>query len=758
MARVDADVEESIKWVEARLAPVRSHIVYKHVEVAGDPPPGPPVDEAGLHERLADAMRALGIDRLYEFQYKALEAFRRGRDMVIVSGTGTGKTEAFLLPVLDSMLRKWTRIEKPYALILYPTKALARDQLVRFKRLAEGMLGFKVAVLDGDTPKSERARIYADPPDILVSNPDMLHVGMAFSDRFRRLISRVSVVVLDEMHVYSGVFGSHVKWVLYRLSRLAGDALFIGAGATIGNPGELGRILFDREVDVVEGPPRRRGAAVHVFIDQGNGSRWTMAAFLVSALVRGGMKVLAFVDSQQMAELIARIASRRYGVRVGVHRAGLSPEMRRSVEEEFREGELRALVATPTMELGVDIGDLDAVVMAHLPRSYSSYIQRAGRAGRRGRAGLVATILGDDPIEAYYMRKPREYFKQRPNPSYVEPGNREIARVHAAALLLQEGIVDPESLPDSLREALEGLESSGLAVRVGSRYYPKWRAVRDFLEAQASLRSSGPMVKIYEDGRVIGQRELPQALFDLYPDAVYYHGGRVYISKSLDLTALRAEVKPVDAELGIYTKPKYTVEVAEIVPVDERRAGPLRLVYGDVRIVVLVEGYIVREEYSGSLLAERDYDEPLRWEYWTKGVATVFPNPGITSPTRLLSAYHAVEHTLIAASRPVVGAADTDLGGVSYPSGHVVIYDSAPGGHGASRLVFERFERAMELAADILRGCNCEDGCPRCVYSPYCGSGNRFLSRTAALKVLDYVLEGRVRKVKEPPMTGKPLA
>ncbi|GAB6147761.1 DEAD/DEAH box helicase [Stetteria hydrogenophila] len=758
MDGVSQELEESIKWVESRLAPVRSHIVYRHLEVAGDPPPGPPLEEAGLHPRLVEALKSLGFERLYEFQYRALKAVRSGRDAVIVSGTGTGKTEAFLLPVLDGLLSRWRSVEKPYALVLYPTKALARDQLVRFKRLAEGLLGFRVAVLDGDTPKAERSRIYAEPPDILVSNPDMLHVGMAFSDRFRRLVSRASVVVLDELHVYSGVFGSHVKWVLYRLSRLAGDATFVGAGATIGNPGELGRTLFGRDVEVIEGPPRRRGAALHVFLDQGSGSRWTMAAFLVSALVRGGMKVLAFVDSQQMAELMARIASRRYGVRVGVHRAGLSPEARRSVEEEFREGELRAVVATPTMELGVDIGDLDAVVMAHLPRSYSSYVQRAGRAGRRGRAGLVATILGDDPIEAYYLRKPQEYFKQRPNPSYVEPGNREVAKVHAAALLLQSGVVEASSVPEPLRDALEGLEKSGLAVKVDGKYYPKWRAVRDFLEAQSSLRSSGPMVRIYEDGKVIGYRELPQALFDLYPDAVYYHGGRVYISRKLDVVSLRAEVKRVDADLGVYTKPKYTVEVAEIVPLEERRAGPLKLVYGDVRIIVLVEGYIVREEYSGSLVAERDYEEPIRWEYWTKGLATLFPNPGITNPTKLLSAYHAVEHTLIAAARPVVGAADTDLGGVSYPSGHVVIYDSAPGGHGASRLVFERFERVMELAADILRGCNCEDGCPRCVYSPYCGSGNRFLSRTAALKVLDYVLEGRLWRVPERPMSGKPLA
>ena len=749
---------EGLEWVKSRLAALRSHIVHAYLEVSGDPPPGPSVGEAGLHPRLAEALRRAGIERLYKFQHEALEAYRRGDNIVIVSGTGTGKTEAFMVPVLDDILRRGLEAPRPFAVVLYPTKALARDQLVRLKTLAHGLLGLRVAVLDGDTPRREREEIYADPPHILVTNPDMIHVGAAFSGKLRRLLAPARVAVVDEMHVYSGVFGSHVKWVLYRLSRIARGIRFIGAGATIGNPERLGKTLFDSDVAVVEGPRRRRGAALHVFLDQGNTSRWTLAAFTIAALVKGGMKVLGFVDSQQMAELIARIASKRYGVRVGVHRAGLTPEMRRSVEEDFREGRLKAIVATPTMELGIDIGDLDAVVMAHLPKNYSSYLQRAGRAGRRGRAGLVVTILGDDPIEAYYMRRPSEYFKQKPPPSYVEPGNREIARVHAAALLLQEGVLDSRELPEPMLEAMEEMASKSMASIVSGKIYPDYRRLRDFLEAYRGLRSSGPMVKIVEDGREIGQREMPQALFDLYPDAVYYHGGRTYISKRLDIEAMRAEVVRVTGEIGIYTKPTYTVEVADIQPADERRVGPLRLVYGDVRIVVVVEGYVVREEYSGQVLAEREYDEPIRWEYWTKGVATVFPNPGITNPVRLISAYHALEHTLISASRPVVGASDTDLGGVSYPSGHIVVYDSAPGGHGASRLVFERFENVMDVAEDILRGCNCEDGCPRCVFSPYCGSGNRFLSRTAALEVLRYVLEGRVRRVKEPPMTGKPLA
>ncbi len=750
--------QDEVRQINSLLERQGGGIRYRHLEVQGDPEPGPSLVGAGLQPPVVEALRYFGIERLYKFQYDALEAFRRGEDHVIVSGTGTGKTEAFLTPILDSIVAQGPGAPRPYALILYPTKALARDQLYRLKVLAEGRLGIRVAVLDGDTPRRERIEIYSNPPHILVSNPDMVHVGLAFSDRFRRLASTIKVVVVDEMHVYRGVFGSHVRWVLHRLKEASGDYLAVGSGATIGNPDAMGEKLFGRKVSVVEGPRRRRGMALHVLADYGYGSRWTTAAAIIAILAKRGLKVLGFVDSQQMTELIARIAAKSYGVRVGVHRAGLLPEDRRRVEEDFREGRINAVVATPTMELGIDLGDLDAVVMAHLPRSISSYIQRAGRAGRRDKPGLVVTLLGDDPIEAYFLQRPQELFKMPPDPGYIEPGNKEVARVHLAALLVQKGMVSVQELPGELAMVAGDLEVMGLAVRVDGRIVPRWRRTRDFLEAHGSLRSSGPQVKIVEGDKIIGEREMPMALYDLYPGAVYYHGGRTYVSLKLDLEAMRAEVRRVGASLNFYTKPMYSIDVTTINPLEERTLGPLRLVYADVKIMVTVEGYYVKDEYSGATLSEVAYKEPLKWEYWTKGMATRYPNPGITDDVALISGYHALEHTIIAAARPVVGASDTDLGGVSYPSGHIVIYDSAPGGHGASKLVFERLDRIHDIAENILASCTCEDGCPKCVFSPYCGVNNRFLSRKTALRILDYTLNSRERPKRLGPPSGTPYA
>ncbi len=747
-----------LKELNAVLARSGSRIIYIHKEVQGDPPPGPSPGEAGLPDALARALEAYGITRLYEFQYRVLEEYRKGNDIVVVAGTGTGKTEAFIIPVIEDILRSKESGPRPYALIMYPTKALARDQLYRFKLLLEGQLGLRVEVLDGDTPRDKRTEIYSSPPHVLVTNPDMMHYGLALSDRIRRLVSGFRVLILDEMHVYRGVFGSHVKWVIERLKRYGEEPRIIGAGATIGNPKQLGSILFGREPSVVYGPPRRKGRAYHVLVAQGGISRWTLAAQIVAFLSGKGLKTLCFVDSQQMSELIARIARRSYGAKVAVHRAGLDREYRRTVEEEFREGKLMAVVATPTMELGIDLGDLDAIVMAALPRSVSSYLQRAGRAGRRGRPGLIVTVLGDDPIESYFQRRPEELFRMEPDPSYVEPGNPEIARIHAASILLERGLVKADSVPRPLRRALDELATIGVAKRFGTKYYPVWEAARSLIRS-SGLRSAGPRVAIIEENKKIGEREMPMALYDLYPGAVYYHAGKPYLSVELDVDTFQAKVRKIGGHVNFYTKPSYTVDMISVRPLEKRASGPLALTYAEVDLAVAVTGYIVREEYTGRKLSEVVYDEPLTWKFTTKAVITRYPNPGIRDVVRLISGYHALEHALIAAAKPVVGASDTDMGGISYPSGHIVIYDSVPGGNGASRLVYERYERVQDITENILAACDCEDGCPKCVYSPYCGNNNQFLSRTSAYKILAEVLRAREgARIKEKPIEGKPLA
>lgn len=736
--------------IDEVIAKYGGRIVYAQKEEAGEPEKGPSIDELELDERLKSVLRERGIERLYRFQAEALERIREGENVLIVSGTGTGKTEAFLIPLLHSALSSRS---SPHAILVYPTKALARDQLKRMRQISE-RLGIRAAVLDGDSPAGERKEIYSNPPHLLITNPDMIHFSLAFQRSFRELVSRASYLVVDEFHQYSGVFGSHMRWILRRLLRYSPELSLVGAGATIGNPEEIGAQIFGSPPRIVRGPRRRRGTAYHYLVDTGAASRWTLAAAMAHALSSQGLKVLVFTDSQQMAELVGRVV-RRYGSRAEVHRAGLSAEHRRRVEEAFVRGELNVVVSTPTLELGIDVGDLDAVIMANMPKNFASYLQRAGRTGRRDRPGYVFTLLGEDAMEAYFAARPREFFQQEIPASYIEPSNEEVARVHLAAMLYESVALSPSELGEEAKVALERLIEEGSAKREGRKIYGNPLRLAAIVKA-SSIRSTGAVLTIWEEQKIIGTREMPLALLDLHPGAVYYHGGTPYISLSLEVEALRARVRRVERELNFYTRPLYTTELDTVKPERERELGGVRLVFGSVKVTMRVEGYVIREEYSGSLISEVYYETPLVWSFWTRGVVGRYPDPGLGSLVASASAYHALEHVLIAAARPIAGLSDTDVGGISYPSGHIVIYDSVPGGNGASRLVFERMERIVELAEKILAGCSCEDGCPRCVFSPYCGNNNRMLSRKGALRVARVIKEGIPLDVGRP--EGYPLA
>ncbi|MGC8621813.1 MAG: DEAD/DEAH box helicase [Caldisphaera sp.] len=741
-----------LEYINSEVNKYGSKLSHIYTEKQEFPELGPNINDI---EFLSDAIRKslieYGIIKLYKFQYDSIKSILNGKDTIIVAGTGTGKTEGFLIPVLE----KATNDKR--SLLLYPTKSLARDQIFRIKQLSEN-LGISFGILDGDTPLSERKKIYENPPLLLVSNPDMVHYDLSLNKKSKSIFKDLDYIILDEMHVYKGVFGSHVKWVLYRLSQLSKNTLFVGAGATIGNPEEIGEKLFDRKINVIYGPKRRKGLAYHIFLDYGNLSRWTFTSYIISLLVKKGLKVLSFTDSQQMSELIARIAKRNYEIEISLHRAGLKPEERKEIEEKFRRNLINAIVATPTLELGIDIGDLDAIVMSSLPRSYTSYLQRAGRAGRREKPGLIITVMGDDPIEAFYLNNPNSFFSQEPDPSYIQPENKEVSKLHLLSYLLQKGYIKREMLPKEFINVVDDLKENNLISEEDNVVYINWKKARDYVNFHGSLRSVGPIVKIYNKNKEIGFRELPNALYELYPGAIYFHGGKTFLSTDLDINSLRADLIELK-DLNYYTKPLYNIDLIDMISKEERVSGIVKLKYGDVHLLITVEGYVIKEEFSSALISETPLETPIKWDYWTKGILAKYPDIGFESGEKRISSYHALEHVLISASRPIVGSSDTDLGGISYPSGHIVIYDSTMGGNGASRLVYERFEKVEKMAHKIVSGCTCNDGCPRCVFSPYCGNNNQFLSRKGALSLLDYILNNyNKEESKDDKLKGRPIA
>ncbi len=725
---------ELLERISESLKVFGADIAHIYTETALDPEMGPVVTESSLDSRIINSLREAGIERFYKYQWESMEAIFNRENLAIISGTGTGKTEAFFVPLLQLALKGERSV------LVYPTKALARDQLVRMRWLTKDLLDVRIAVLDGDTPQRVREEIYENPPEILITNPDMIHLGLSLSPRFRSLVRGADHYVVDEMHVYDGVLGSHLRRILDRIRELNREIHVIGASGTVEATPLLLNELFGVEGKVIRGVPRRRGMAIHALVASNGVSRWTLSAYLAGLMVKEGLKTLIFVDSQQMAERLAKMAE-RFGANLAVHRAGILANERVEVEEKLRKGELQGVVATPTLELGIDIGSLDVVIMSENPPSYPKYLQRAGRAGRRNKLGLVFTVMGDNPIDSYFLRRPHEFFNRKLTPITFDNTNLEVLKVHAAAYLVEKYAVKRDELPALWMKALDELAKEKVITERNGTYYATPRTT-SFVRS-SSLRSAGPVVDIVEN-RKIGERELPAALFDLYPGATYLVSKRSYQVKSLDLKSLEAKVERTKDEQDYYTKPLYKVDMKEFREVESRKVLGLPVKYGEIKVTVSVVGYVIFDYYSKreKPRAEVEYDDPIEFTYDTKGLVIKHP---ILEDWDLLSsmeAYHATEHVLIAAGRVVAGGSITDLSGISYPSGHVVIYDSTIGGNGVSRLLYQRLESAYDIALDIVRGCDCEDGCPKCIFDPYCGNNNKVLSKKKSMRLIQTVMEG----------------
>lgn len=723
----------------------RRHIVYIYEEKPAEIKWGPPVTELDLPSPLIDYLQSRGIERLMEYQWRAYTLIKSGRDVVIVSGTGTGKTEAFILPLISRLSAE----RDSMALILYPTKALARDQYARIREYVS-RVDMRVEVYDGDTPEDVRRRIYSSPPEIIITNPDMLHYALLYVDKFKSILPRARFIVLDDFHMYEGVFGTHVHYVLRRLERFCRNVQYIATTATIGNPREFAKLMFRRDVEVIHGVSGRRGLTRHVLLKTTR-TKIHEAVELVKLCVRHGKKGIVFADSHRVVELIKKLLDREgLGHHVAVHRAGLTREERAEIEDKFREGKLLFLIATPTLEIGIDIGTIDVAIMATMPPSYIRYLQRSGRVGRRGQVSYVIQVLGSDPISTYFERYPEEFFNRKPEPLHIDPHNRELAKMHLLAMC-EDAPVRLSELTDFEYNIVMELVEEGLLKIVRDKYVFLTEAGRKVVSRLRSLRGAGDRVKIVikvgREEKIIGERELPIAIRELFPGAIYLHGGRAYRVTRLDMTSRKAYVERLWEEPNIITVALYTSTPRVEQVLEEGRALGISYQYVELTIRESVEGYVVKDMQTGKVLGENNLPEEISYEFRTKGLIMFMPEIRFSSEDAIdylerAKAYHAVEHAVIYAAQICIGAGQTDLGGISYPTGEIIIYDSHLGGSGLSRQLAYRLRDVLEVAYKIVSSCRCLDGCPKCVYSPYCGNNNKYLSRRNAAKVLELVLKG----------------
>lgn len=731
-----------------------------------------------VHPGLEGSLVRSGIERPFVHQVRCAEAAFSGRDVVIATGTSSGKSLGYLLPILSTLAADPTAC----AMYLTPTKALGSDQLQAvLRRVADipDLSGVHPAPYDGDTPTEARSGI-REHTRFVFTNPDMLHAGiLAGHPRWARLLRHLKYVVIDECHTYRGVFGANVALVLRRLLRLAraygAEPVVILTSATAADPAGQASRLIGRGVLAVQDDTAPRGARTVAlwepgFIEGAEGENGapvrraatTEAAEVMAQLVLEGARTLTFVRSRRAAEIVAMRASEELVVagradfagRVASYRAGYLAEDRRALERRLDEGDLLGVATTNALELGIDVGGLDAVVMAGFPGTVASFTQQAGRAGRRGQGSVVVMVARDEPMDTYLVHHPDALLGKPVENSVFNPHNPYVLRGHVYCAAVEKPLVEADVEAFDAWDVVEELTHEGFLRRRPKGWFAVPQLEGDITPENAhstvAVRGgSGEQVMIVDisDGRLLGTVDAARAASQVHTGAVYIHQGEYFVIEELDLDDYVALAKP---ELPDYsTQARSTTDIRIL----DNPEGPGALVnYSpglwvanvDVEVTDRVTGYVVRLA-DGTVSEHIPLDVPEQ-RLITRAVAyTIDPQAleamGIAAG-EIPGALHAAEHAAIGLL-PLLATCDRwDIGGVStalHPDTMlptVFVYDGHPGGAGFADEGFARFHEWITATFEAVRSCGCESGCPSCVQSPKCGNGNQPLDKAAALKLL----------------------
>jgi DEAD/DEAH box helicase domain-containing protein len=755
-----------------RLLATRDASCLTHLEAVparpGDPVPWP----AWVPDDLRSALHRRGIAAPWRHQAPAAELAHAGRHVVIATGTGSGKSLAYHLPVLTVLGAD----PRSTALYLAPTKALAADQLRSVAAL--DLPGVRPACLDGDTPREEREWIRQHARFVL-SNPDLLHHTMLpRHSAWTGFLRRLAFVVVDECHAYRGVFGSHVAHVLRRLRRLAARygsrPVFVLASPTAGDPGATASRLVGTDVVAVtrDGsprggvefvlwePPLLSGRADPAGLPGGDAapvrrSALSETADLLADAVAGGVRTLAFVRSRRGAEAVASMARRsleevapRLGDKIAAYRSGYLREERRALEHGLLDGSLLGLATTSALELGVDLVGLDAVILAGYPGRLASFWQQAGRAGRAGRDALCVLVARDDPLDTYLVHHPEALFERPVEACVLDPANPYVLgpQLAAAAREMPLSAADLELFGGApATGAVRQLVRAGLARERPSGWY--WVGEG---RPEVDLRGAGgaPIAVVEAPtGRLLGTVDRGSSHFQVHPGAVYLHQGASYLVDDLDLDDAVALVHRDDPQWTTHPREVTSLAVSSVRSYVD--AGPVGLFLGDVEVTAQVTSYQRRRLMTGEVIDTCPLDLPRRTlptvaVWWTLSPRSLAA-AGIDA-AELPGALHAAEHAAIGLL-PLVATCDRwDIGGLS-TAGHpdtgaptVFVYDGHPGGAGFAERAYAVATTWLEATRTVIAECRCEAGCPSCVQSPKCGSGNAPLHKAAAVRVLDLVL------------------
>lgn len=698
-----------------------------------------------------------GLSGLYSHQALATDHIRAGHSVVVATPTASGKSLIYNLPVLERHLRD----SEARALYLFPLKALAQDQLAGLQRLVSGWpeeARPTAALYDGDTSDHFRRKIRRDPPTVLISNPEMLHLALLpHHEQWAPFLAWLSHIVVDEAHTYRGVFGAHMAGVFRRLNRLAAHygaaPSYVFCTATVGNPGELAASLSGLDLLPGRRPPvvvdqsgAPQGARHYVFLDPDQ-SPATAAIDLLRAALARKLRTIVYCRSRRMTELVSLWAGSLSGPwagRISAYRAGFLPEERRQIEARMASGELLAVVSTSALELGIDIGGLDVCILVGYPGTIMSTLQRGGRVGRAQQESAVVLVAGEDALDQYFMSHPEDFFSRPAEKAVVNPWNEVILARHleCAAAELPLSARDPWLAPAPAQEALRDLAARGrlLLSADGSQ----WLAARKRPQRLVDLRGTGRSFVIEDsEGTVIGSVDGFRAWRETHAGAVYLHRGRSYVIEEMDPAAGRVRAR--QAKVDWFTRVRGHKSTDILEELERRPLGRGVVCRGRLRIIDTITGYEKRSTRDNRLLTIVPLEAPPQI-FETEGLWYVIPE---SCRRRLeedfvhfMGSIHACEHTAIGMLPLLVMADRNDFGGISIPLhpqtglACVFIYDGLPGGAGLTRQAFGHARELLEVCAAVIEACPCEDGCPSCVHSPKCGSGNRPISKAGALRLI----------------------
>lgn len=712
-------------------------------------------EAADIPEELSSILLKNKIDKLYSHQVEAIKKIRNNENVIISTPTASGKSLIYNLAILERLIKD----EKSKALYIFPLKALEQDQLKTLASYLKEIKSRKITadIYDGDTSQYKRRKIRSRIPDILLTNPDMLHMGiLPYHNKWQKLFENLEYVIIDEVHTYRGIFGSHMNQIIKRLKRICrmygADPKFILLSATINNPGDFGSILIDDDLSVVDSSGSPRADQYFMFLNPEVSSNFS-AARLFAYCIQAGFRTISFTQSRQVTELIHIWTSRlspELKKKVSSYRAGFMPEERREIEKRLATGDLLGVVSTSALELGIDIGYLDICILVGYPGTVINTWQRGGRVGRSGRESMIVMIAKPDALDQYFVKHPDDLFGRSYEAAILDPENEFVIRSHLPCAADESPIKGDDSIywQNDLNTHLENLELEGSLARTADEP-PSWYSIKSRPQKRVNIRSVGDSYTIFDKstGAAIGTIDGMRVFKECHPGAIYLHMSKQYAVESIDID--HRDIIVNSADLNYFTRVRSDKDTEIIEIKRSKPEGQFIVKEGAVRVTEKVTEYEKRvlpgQELMGVFpldLPEQTFETHGFWIEIDPVIDTLVEKFSLN----LMGGIHAIEHGAIGIF-PLFALCDrNDIGGICYTlhpqigKTAIFIYDGHPGGVGLARRGFEVISNLLEKTLNHIKGCECEEGCPSCIHSPKCGSGNNPLDKKSAVTILEFLI------------------